>query len=54
MIVTTTFPNTKEIATLPIGSWLDGGGVFWGIRAHFPPPGLEEDFEFVGFHYADE
>lgn len=24
------------------------------IRAHFPPPGLEEDFEFVGFLYADE
>ena len=24
------------------------------IRAHFPPPGIEEDFEFVGFHYADE
>jgi len=20
------------------------------IRAHFPPPGLEEDFEFEGFH----
>lgn len=24
------------------------------IRAHFPPPGLEEDFEFEGFHFADE
>jgi len=24
------------------------------IRAHFPPPGIEEDYEFVGFHYADE
>ncbi|XP_067026011.1 uncharacterized protein [Acropora muricata] len=24
------------------------------IRAHFPPPGLEENFEFEGFHYADE
>lgn len=24
------------------------------IRAHFPPPGLEEDFEFEGFHYPDE
>ena len=24
------------------------------IRAHFLPPGLEEDFEFVGFRYADE
>lgn len=24
------------------------------IRAHFPPPGLEEQFEFEGFHYADE
>ena len=24
------------------------------IRAHFPPPGIEEDFEFVRFHYADE
>ena len=24
------------------------------IRAHFPPPGLEDDFEFIGFHYADE
>jgi len=24
------------------------------IRAHFPPPGLEENFEFVGFFSADE
>lgn len=24
------------------------------IRAQFPPPGLEEDFEFTGFIYADE
>jgi len=24
------------------------------IRAHFPPPGLEEDFNFEGFHFADE
>lgn len=24
------------------------------IRAHFPPPGLEEDFEFTGFSWADE
>lgn len=24
------------------------------IRAHFPPPGIEEDFEFTGFRYADE
>ena len=24
------------------------------IRAHFPPPGLEEDFQFEGFHFADE
>lgn len=24
------------------------------IRAHFPPPGLEEDFEFDGFKFADE
>lgn len=24
------------------------------IRAHFPPPGNEDDFEFVGFHFADE
>lgn len=24
------------------------------IRAHFPPPGLEDDFIFEGFHYADE
>ena len=24
------------------------------IRAHFPPPGLEEDFEFIGFHYASD
>lgn len=24
------------------------------IRAHFPPPGLEEDFSFEGFHYGDE
>ena len=24
------------------------------IRAPFPPPGLEEDFVFEGFHYADE
>lgn len=24
------------------------------IRAHFPPPGLEDNFIFEGFHYADE
>ena len=24
------------------------------IRAHFPPPGLEENFEFQGFQFADE
>ena len=24
------------------------------IRAHFPPPGLEEDFVFEGFHFPDE
>ena len=24
------------------------------IRQHFPPPGLEEDFIYEGFHYADE
>lgn len=24
------------------------------IRAHFPPPGIEDDFEFTGFKYADE
>ena len=24
------------------------------IRAHFPPPGLEDDFVFEGFHFADE
>lgn len=24
------------------------------IRAHFPPPGLEEDFHFTGFLFADE
>ncbi|XP_020915404.1 uncharacterized protein LOC110252894 [Exaiptasia diaphana] len=24
------------------------------IRAHFPPPGLEENFEFQGFCFADE
>lgn len=24
------------------------------IRAHFPPPGLEDDFIFEGFKYADE
>lgn len=24
------------------------------VRAHFPPPGLEEDFVFTGFRYADE
>jgi len=24
------------------------------VRAHCPPPGLEENFEFTGFHYADE
>ena len=23
------------------------------IRAHFLPPGNEDDFEFVGFHFAD-
>ena len=24
------------------------------IRAHFPPPGDEDDFEFIGFHFPDE
>lgn len=24
------------------------------IRAHFPPPGLEEHYQFVGFMFADE
>ena len=24
------------------------------IRAHFPPPGLEENFVLKGFHFADE
>ena len=24
------------------------------IRAHFPPPGDEDDFVFVGFRFADE
>ena len=24
------------------------------IRAHFPPPGLEEEFVFEGFKFADE
>ena len=24
------------------------------IRAHFPPPGLEQDFVFEGFEFADE
>ena len=24
------------------------------IRAHFPPPGNEDDFEFVGFRFPDE
>ena len=24
------------------------------IRAHFPPPGDEDDFVFVDFHFADE
>ena len=24
------------------------------IRAHFPPPGYEDDFVFEGFKYADE
>lgn len=24
------------------------------IRAHFPPPGLEDDFVFEGFRHADE
>ena len=24
------------------------------IRAHFPPPGQEDDFVFVGFHFPDE
>ena len=24
------------------------------IRAHFPPPGIEEDFTFEGFRFADE
>lgn len=25
-----------------------------GIRAHFPPPGLEDDFIIEGFHFPDE
>ena len=24
------------------------------IRAHFPPPGEEDDHAYVGFHFADE
>jgi len=24
------------------------------IRAHFPPPGFEDDFQFEGFHFPDE
>ena len=24
------------------------------IRQHFPPPGLEENFQFEGFHFADD
>ena len=24
------------------------------MRAHFPPPGLEDDFIFEGFKFADE
>ena len=24
------------------------------IRQHFPPPGVEDNFTFEGFHYADE
>lgn len=24
------------------------------IRAHFPPPGLEDNFQFEGFHFPDE
>ena len=24
------------------------------IRAHFPPPGLDNDFQFEGFHFPDE
>ena len=24
------------------------------IRAHFPPPGLEDDFVFEGFHFPDD
>ena len=24
------------------------------IRQHFPPPGLEDNFIFEGFHFADE
>ena len=24
------------------------------IRAHYPPPGDEDDFVFVGFHFPDE
>lgn len=24
------------------------------VRAHFPPPGQEDDFVFVGFHFPDE
>lgn len=24
------------------------------VRAHFPPPGFEDNFEFIGFRHADE
>ena len=58
--------NTKGM--LPTDSWLGGVGVCWEntfrvplplcavscIQAHYPPPGLEEEFEFVGFKYANE
>ena len=56
-------PNTKEIYMWHIGSWLAGVGESLVrnfvlsvscIRAHFSPPGNEDDFEFIGFHFADE
>ena len=56
--------NTKNIDMLHIGNLLGGVGkeirvpfpscVVSCIRAHFPPPGLEEDFVFEGFKFADE
>ena len=58
--------NINRIVISPTASWRGGAGAFWGkkfglycplvqyvccIRAHFPPPGNEEDFLFKGFRF---